>query len=219
MGGEPVPTARVDGRGMAGDRTYAVYDEFKGAPRRLTAREAPRLLAWSASYGGADVGFDVPAPVVTGPGGEVFAADDPALAGALSDDLGRAVAVRRDLAGQQDLPDSLLVTTEASLLAASEGFGEPLDLRRFRTNVHLDGDAGAFAEDGWEGRRLDAGGVPLVLLHPCKRCVIPTRDPDTQAKHPALMRYLVAHRAEVFGINARPGAEGRVDVGAPVTLI
>jgi len=41
MGGEQVAALNVDRRGAAGDRGYAVYDEFKGAPRRLTAREAP----------------------------------------------------------------------------------------------------------------------------------------------------------------------------------
>ena len=36
----------------------AVYDEFKGAPRRLTAREAPRLLAWRADYAVGDLAPD-----------------------------------------------------------------------------------------------------------------------------------------------------------------
>ena len=52
MGGEPVNALAADVNGAAGDRAHAVFDVHKGAPRRLTAREAPRLLAWKASYPG-----------------------------------------------------------------------------------------------------------------------------------------------------------------------
>src|SRR5689334_14531857 len=104
MGGEALPALDVDGRGAEGDRAYAVFDEFKGAPRRLTAREAPRLLLWSGAGG-----------AITAPDGARFAYDDPALPAALTADLGRTVIeVRHDPALQQDLPDSLLVTFGAS---------------------------------------------------------------------------------------------------------
>src|SRR3712207_7787630 len=50
-----------------------------------------------------------------------------------------------------------------------------LDLRRFRTNLHLDMEAPAWSELRWEGATLIfPGGVKLRLLHPCARCVIPT---------------------------------------------
>ena len=41
---------RLDRRGVGGDRTHAVLHEHKGEWRPLTAREAPGLLAWWASY-------------------------------------------------------------------------------------------------------------------------------------------------------------------------
>ena len=50
MAGEPVDALRVDHRGAGGDRTHAVLHEHKGARKPLTAREAPRLLAWHAAY-------------------------------------------------------------------------------------------------------------------------------------------------------------------------
>ena len=80
----------------------------------------------------------------------------------------------------QDLPDSVLVTFQATLDGLSAELRQPLDLRRFRTNLHVVLDADPFAEAGWEGRRLVVGAAELELLHPCKRCVIVTRDPDTQ---------------------------------------
>lgn len=219
MGGEPVPALRVDGRGAAGDRTHALVDEHRGAARVLTARQAPRLLRWQASYGGADVVLDDPPPPrLTAPDGRTFAWGDADLPAALSDDLGRTVALRRDVRGQQDLGDTLLVTTQATLDAASAALGRDLDLRRFRTNVHTALDAPAYAEEGWEGRTLRVGDVELRLLHPCVRCVIPTRDPDTTEKHAEVLRWLTREHGGLFGINARVVRGGVLRAGDPVTL-
>src|SRR3712207_8866333 len=46
---------------------------------------------------------------------------------------------------------------------------------------------------------LFRSGVVLCFLHPCVRCAIPTRDPDTQAKWPGLLRHLDAEHGRVFG--------------------
>lgn len=219
MGGEPVPFLDVDVVGAAGDRAHAVFDEFKGKPRRLTAREAPRLLLWRATYGDADVPLaDPPPPTLTGPRGDVFAWDDPALGGALEADLGRSVALRRDPDLMQDLPDSLLLTTEASHRDVEDGLG-PLDSRRWRTNIHAELDADPYAEAGWEGAELVVGGVRLALLHPCVRCVIPTRDPSTAEKRAEILRWLARERRTIFGINARAIAPGRIAVGDPVSVV
>jgi uncharacterized protein YcbX len=121
--------------------------------------------------------------------------------------------------GIQDLERSVLVTTAATLAALAQELGTTLDLRRFRTNVHLELDAAAWEENGWEGRTLSfAGGVVLRLLHPCVRCAIPTRDPDTQVKWPQLLRHLDAHHDTLFGINARVLQGGRVAIGESVEI-
>ena len=224
LGGEPADALRLDARGIAGDRAHALYDEHKGAPRRLTVRQAPRMLRWSATYAGVpgdalDPGA-VPLPRVTAPDGAVFSWDDPRLPPALASDLGRAVALRRDLALMQDFGDSILVTTQATLDAVSGALDRTLDLRRFRTNIHLELDAGAYAEERWEGGTLTfEGGVTLRLLHPCERCVIPTRDPDDgAARRPELLKWLAAHRSTLFGINAEVVTPGVVRRGEAVTV-
>ena len=206
MGGIAVDKLAVDARGAEGDRAYAAFDEFKGAPRRLTAREAPRLLLWHADPGG-----------VTAPDGRRFDHGDPALDAALSEDLGRLVEVRHDPALMQDLPDSLLVTFGASHREVERALG-PLDARRWRTNVHVEGDAPPFAEAGWEGRTLRVGDAELELLHPCARCVIPTRDPATAEKMPELLKHLTAEHGMLFGINARAAGPATIRVGDPVAL-
>jgi uncharacterized protein YcbX len=219
MGGEPVPALRVDRRGAAGDRTHALTHHHKGEDRLLTAREAPRLLAWQASYDGADVVPQRPPSArLTGPDGTTHDWHDPNLPDVLSADLGRTVRLRRDPWGQQDLGETLLVTTTATLAAVEQELGRPIDLRRFRTNVHLDLDAPAFAENGWEGERMVVGELELELLHPCVRCVIPTRDPDSQEKWADLLKHLTRAHGGIFGINARPLGPATIHRGDAVRV-
>ncbi len=221
MGGEPVDRLRIDRRGAGGDRTHALVDldPARREPRLLTAREAPRMLAWRASYDGADVDPEQPPePWLTAPDGTRHAWGDPALPAALAADLGRPVVLHRDVAGQQDLADSVLVTTAATLAALEAEMGQPVDLRRFRPNVHVVLDAPAFAEQGWQGRRLTVGEAELELLHPCVRCVIPTRHPDNQVKWAELLRHLARAHQTLFGINARPLRPATIHAGDPVTV-
>jgi uncharacterized protein YcbX len=224
MAGERVDALRVDGRGAGGDRTHAVLYEHKGERRRLTAREAPRLLAWHAGYpfnpgGGIDPARP-PFAVVTAPDGRSYRWGDPRLKHALATDLGREIELARDPAGMQDLGRTLLITTEASLRALGDEISGPVDLRRFRPNVHLGIDVPGWDDLSWEGRELAFdGGVRLKLLHPCERCAIPTRHPDTQVKWPGLLRYLHEAHAQCFGINARVITGGRIEAGEGVALI
>ena len=218
LGGEALGAARLDWRGLGGDRAHALLDRREGREGRwLTVRQAPRMLAWSAAYPDAPDDrldpADPPPPSLRAPDGTVWGWDDPGLEEALAADLGMAVRRHRDLGGQQDLQASVLVTTEASRLAVAEALGRPLELRRFRPNLHLELDAPAFAEEGWEGGRLQVGEVTLDLLHPCARCVIPTRDPDDLSRWPELLRWLHRRRGALFGVNARVVAGGRVRVG------
>jgi uncharacterized protein len=223
MGGQPVDVLALDRRGAGGDRTHALVRVHKGRPRRLTAREAPRMLAWQAAYETADgAGIDPaspPLPVLTAPDGRTFAWDDPELPPALATDLGRDVTLRRDLAGQQDRRDTVLVTTEASRAALEREMARPVDLRRFRTNIHLDAGDEPWAEEGWQGGRIRIGDAELELLHPCVRCVVPTRHPDNQAKWADLLRHLTRAHARSFGINARPTGRSMIRVGDPVEVL
>lgn len=211
MAGQPAQTVRLFGHGIVGDREHAL--SWPGG-RRLTARAAPRMLAWSASSGG-----DGCARVVA-PDGREFAWSDPGLAAAISEDLGKDVDLVRDPSLMQDLPDSVLVTFASTHAGLERELATAIDVRRFRPNVHveLDGDVEAFAELGWEGRTLRVGEAELDLLHPCARCAIVTRDPDTQEAWPQLLRHLHRMHDSVYGINARPRGEATIAVGDRVEL-
>ena len=65
---------------------------------------------------------------------------------------------------------------------------------------------------------MSIGETTLDLLHPCERCVIPTRDPDTQERWADLLRHLTREHSMRFGINARPRAAATLRVGDAVSV-
>jgi uncharacterized protein len=211
-GGADVEEVRADRGGLVGDRSHALVDR---RPLRdghvLSARNVPGILRWSACSGRSGE------PVVTAPDGSVRQWDEPGLRDALRDDLGIPV----DLLGPgsySDLEDSILVTTVGTHEEVERRFGRPLDVRRWRTNLHLDVDAAPFAEHGWEGRRLQVGEVSLKLLHPCRRCTIPTWTPDGRERTPELLAWFHRESDGRFGINARVEVPGVLRAGDRVEL-
>ena len=223
MAGEDLDALALDGFGATGDRTHAVFDVFKGAPRRVNAELLPRLLAWAAAYPGTAgdelVRERTPQPLVTAPDGAARTWDDPALAGALAEDLGRPVTLARETRGQQDRPATVHVTVGASLRALGEALGAGVDVHRFRSNVHLELDAEPWAEHDWIGRRLRVGAAELEIVEGCVRCAIPTRDPQTQDRWPQLLRLLAHERATTFGVIARALEPAVVRAGDRATLL
>ncbi|MDP2548846.1 MOSC domain-containing protein [Oceanobacter sp. 4_MG-2023] len=97
----------------------------------------------------------------------------------------------------------LLVTCEESLATLSQSAGLDIDMLRFRPNVVVRGGE-AFAEQQWRALTHDEG--QLLLVKPCERCVIPTRDLLTQQRQPdvvaALKQHCLIDRRLIFGQNA-----------------
>jgi hypothetical protein len=215
FGGERLDVLPVDERGVPGDRAHALWQR---GGKRLTARGAPGTLRWSARYDAPCDGA-IPAPVVTAPDATTYRWDEPQLAERLSADLGRDVALVSDERGQQDVPRSILITVEASRRALESELGRPVDVLRFRPNLHVALDARPFAEQAWEGRRLRVGDAELELLHPCVRCSIITREPGTGASWGELLEHLTQRHDATFGIYARPLAPAAIRTGDPVELI
>ena len=224
MAGEEVRALSVGPRGAGGDRTHAILHEHKGAWKPLTAREAPGMLAWRAAYPfDPDAAVDPahpPQAVVTDPAGfRHWRWGDLQLRSALERDLGRTLRLERDVDGIPDVPATVLVTVASSLAALSRELDADVDVRRFRTNLHLELDAEPWAELGWAGAEIALeGGVRLIVDSACERCAIPTRDPDTREKWPQLLRHLTAAHGQGFGVLARVEVPGRVAAGESVRI-
>ena len=169
-------TASVGGNGdyVNGKRTAKVHRlraEVDGSDRTVTLRER----------GGGDTAENAD--------GRTFALDDPDdLNDYLTDFFGEPVSVRREPVGgypdDREFSGPTLVST-ATLDAVASWFDLPVDdvRRRFRANLEVDG-VPAFWEDRLyadhgEAVRFRIGDVAVDGVHPCARCVVPSRDPDT----------------------------------------
>jgi uncharacterized protein YcbX len=70
--------------------------------------------------------------------------------------------------------------TEASLVRVGEWFALDQDnvRRRFRANIEA-GGVEPFWEDRLYGGTLHIGEVRIDAINPCRRCIVPSRDPST----------------------------------------
>ncbi len=110
------------------------------------------------------------------------------------------------------------LVSEASVAALGrEADGTPLDPRRFRMTMTVDGVA-PFAEDGWRGRTLQVGDVMLRAGGPVKRCAAIQKQPDGEPSAVNALRLINDVRGVqdselgkglvlgVYGEVVRPGA-------------
>jgi uncharacterized protein YcbX len=179
--------------------------------RRVTYGDDPSADRWLAEVVGEDV--------------RLVWHDDPST---------RPVSDRHGGSGEPDdvvsLADTgpLLLTSEASLrrlddwvaeLAVERGdaLPEPLDMRRFRPNVVVDGFE-PFAEDRWT--TLAIGDVSFRVTEPCDRCAVTRVHPDTLERGPEPIRTLARFRRRDgltwFGVRIAPTSRGTIRVGEPV---
>ena len=92
----------------------------------------------------------------------------------------------------------LLLTSTASLAALNRQLTAPIDVARFRPNIHVSG-AEAFAERHWQALRDDASAALFSVVKPCSRCVIPTINPATAKKEAEVWKVLKSLCAEEDG--------------------
>lgn len=207
MAGERLAQAVVTEQGIEGDRRWALID---GAPHRagqlFQVKHHPGLLRYRARL--VDDGAQIDAP-----GG----AELP-LNGGVTERIGlesnRPLQLR-DLPGGNFDAAPILIVNLASVEAFSIEAGMPVDHRRFRANLYIDG-LEPEEEVGWVGRRVQAGAVELDVLDRCVRCVVITHDPDTIVATPHLLKQLVERHEECMGVYCRVTRPGRIATGDPV---
>lgn len=114
-----------------------------------------------------------------------------------------------------------LITNLASLEELNSRLDTPVEMRRFRPNIVVEG-ATPWEEDEWT--TLLINGTAFSLVKPCSRCVMTTVDPDRGTKAPDLqpLRELGTYRRTadgvIFGMNAIHESSGEIRVASPVTI-
>ncbi len=103
---------------------------------------------------------------------------------------------------------SLSIYTKASLDALSSAVGTPLDQRRFRGNIWVDGPD-AWEEFNWIGQRIRIGSTEFEITEPVERCMATTVNPDTGLSDCATLDALQSNWGHkdfgVFGVVTKSG--------------
>lgn len=246
--GLALTVARVDMRGLAGDRRWMVVDESRTF---LSQRTQPRLALVSAAPGSGRLVLNGPGmpslAVASPPGGDtvpvrvwddicdaVPAGDDAARW--LSTLLGRPCALvflpdrsHRRIAPRGTAPAaeigfadafSFLLISEASLEDLNRRLAHPLPMNRFRPNLVVRG-CEPYAEDGW--RRIRIGDVVFHVVKPCGRCATTTVDQATGERGAEPLATLADYRRSggrvLFGQNLVHEGTGELRVGDEVTVV
>jgi uncharacterized protein YcbX len=117
----------------------------------------------------------------------------------------------------------MLLIGQASLQDLNSRLHRPVDMRRFRPNLVVEGSA-PYAEDGW--KRIRVGDVEFDGVKNCSRCVFTTVDPDTGVADPRQepLRTLGSYRRRpaggvYFGQNLIPRGRGMIRVGDEVEVL
>jgi hypothetical protein len=97
--------------------------------------------------------------------------------------------------------------------------GRPVDRRRFRANVYIDG-VPPWAEFQWLGQRVRIGGIEVEGFRRTGRCEATNVDPITAQRDmtvPALLQRTWGHAD--FGIYAKVVSGGSVSVGDAIAPV
>jgi uncharacterized protein len=120
-------------------------------------------------------------------------------------------------------PVTLLSDASVEELRQRAGRDEPLDARRFRMLVHLDGTE-PHEEDTWDGHLLRLGEALVRVGGPVPRCATTTRSPETGRRDFDTLKQVKAYRGLRqgkhidFGVYAAVIEPGRVRVGDVAAL-
>lgn len=247
LAGIEVSRFELDDFGPQGDRRWMIIDSDN---RFVTQRRLPQLANVSTALHNGVVVIDVPGegvfPLEAGTDAvEVTVWRDQVVATAGAGRAGEALSrYCGEMLSLVYMPDScfrrvdpdrvtakrrvgfadgfpLLVVNQSSLDELNSRLESPVDMRRFRPNIVVEG-AEAWAEDIW--REISVGDSQLDIVKPCSRCVMTTVNPDTGRKDPATqpLKTLAGYRntqdGVIFGQNAVHQKPGVIAVGDKVTV-
>jgi uncharacterized protein YcbX len=237
LGGERLE--RVDlsrARGLPADRRFALAPESSGfdraAPGWLPKREFLQLAKdagmWNLRAAWQDDGETLTLEAWNGSSLST-AADDPEAASRIEAFVAEmAGPARRAGASLVQVPGVsfsdtgrilLSIIALPSLRAIRGVAGVPIDPRRFRGNLLIDGGE-AWAELGWIGREIGIGNARVRVVEPIGRCAATTVNPESGERDLDIPKLLARHFGHVIcGVYAEIIADGEISNGAELRFV
>jgi uncharacterized protein len=220
MRGVFVEQADVYWYGLNGDRKYAfVHDDTRSGFPWLTARELPEILQYQPYFVDTSSLLKSEIRVVT-PTGEDVGLDE--VKNELARDHPKPVSLLKLMRGTFDcMPVSII--TSSSLSAFEKSLGEPLDAKRFRSNLVLETESTEdFPEHDWLGQTLVFGehtsAVRIAINYQTTRCVMVNLQPNTGESNPSILKAVGQITNGHAGVYGSLQALGRISVGDKVYL-
>lgn len=230
LGGEQLDDVEITERGILGDRGWGIRQ--LGTGKVLTARRRPELLFASAAIVDGDLVITLPdgSTVAAGAGSDASEVD-----AALSEWLGEPVSLVEagDEAGTYETPidaededaapwvswsgpnGSFHDSAKSRLSLVSEVNLRDWDIRRFRTNLVLDGTG----EDDLIGSNVRLGEqAELVINKAIDRCVMVTRPQPGLDRDLDVLRTINRERESCLSIGGNVLIPGPVRLGDPVVV-
>ena len=203
MAGERLESCTVTEKGLDGDRRWALIDRTPNRDGKwFNIKQHAPLMTYRASLAGG-------ALQVLAPDGTEVGLDE---AYRQVRDESQRVFDLRELPGENFDDSHVLIVNMASVQAFALEAGMPLDHRRFRANLYIEGIEPE-EEVRWLGRVIRAGDAELEVTSRCERCKVITMDPDTTEQRPELLKLLVDLHDERMGMYCRVVRPGRVAIG------
>jgi uncharacterized protein YcbX len=189
-----------DGRhrsGLAHGPLVRIVPDYDRVAERLTLRFPDGTVVTADARGKGDP-IEMPWPYGGEPSAQVRHV--PAFDEALTAYVGMPMRLARTLPGQRPSSAHVTILSVASVeaLEREADLPEPLDDRRFRMLVTIDG-VPPFWEDRWVGGELAVGSALVRVDIEAARCATTTRDPATGLRDIDMLRVL----ADVRGVTPR----------------
>lgn len=118
-----------------------------------------------------------------------------------------------------DVPDALVsIINAATVLDIERAAGRPVDRRRFRGNIVIEGGT-PWEERDWTGRDLRIGAAEVRIVEPINRCAATSVDPETATRNMNVLKTLQKTFGHVeCGVYAEVTAPGTIRPGDKVVL-
>ena len=236
LNAEPLErVALTEGRALPNDRRFAIAHgsvTADAAPGAWQPRRSFLHLAKDEKLAQVRVRFDDESGEMT-----IERADKPVARGKVTELMGRTLvaqffasfmaeqlrgAPRLVEAAEQPFTDLdqpyLSIIGLASISDLERVVREPVDARRFRANLYLEGSE-AWAELGWIGKELQIGGARLRVEGPIDRCAATNVNPDSAARDLNIPLALQRGFGHVdMGVYARVVESGEIAQGDVLTV-
>jgi uncharacterized protein len=184
-------------------------------PLRPTAGERTRVQIWDDVVGAVRLpeATEFLSDAIGVPCSLVYMPDD------VVRPLHRIYSARRDRVGFAD-KFPLLILSQGSIDALNARLQQPVDVRRFRPNLLIDG-VPPQAEDTWA--RIRVGSLEIHVIEPRARCSITTVNPDTGVRGKEPLRTLATYRVRdgqvYFAQDSIHAGPGELHTGDPLEVL